>query len=134
MIYVIMLGMEQSQSIPRGFESTGYIPVAQHEFILGTRADAYILCVNYNDDISYVARNISYLTSIYDAKVIAIVASPLIFNNEGGYITNLNRIACQEEMDEYLYEIRDHFEIKAFSLTDNDVYEQLIVEIQSFFS
>ena len=85
-------------------------------------------------DISYVARNISYLTSIYDAKVIAIVASPLIFNNEGGYITNLNRIACQEEMDEYLYEIRDHFEIKAFSLTDNDVYEQLIVEIQSFFS
>ena len=130
---IVIVG-SQSQSIPRGFESTGYIPVAQHEFILGTRADAYILCVNYNDDISYVARNISYLTSIYDAKVIAIVASPLIFNNEGGYITNLNRIARQEEMNEYLYEIRNHFEIKAFSLTDNDVYEQLIVEIQSFFS
>lgn len=83
---IIFVG-SQSQTVETGCDSLGYMTFMQHELILGTHPDAYILCVNPTDDLDYLKRTILYLESVTLAKVISIVIYPVVYKNENGYLT-----------------------------------------------
>ncbi|MCI9009090.1 MAG: DUF1611 domain-containing protein [Lachnospiraceae bacterium] len=130
---IIIVG-SQSQSVSNGVESIGYIPIKQHELILGTSPDAYILVVNTTDDMGYIQRTISFLSSITPAKVIALVASPIIYNIEGGYQTKVLRYVEKDEMAQFLQILKKECDISSYSLDDEQLVEKLQNAIEDFYS
>lgn len=130
---LIIVG-SQSQSVSSGVESTGYMPIRQHELILGTCPDAYILLVNTTDDEEYIHRTISFLSSVTTAKVIALVVSPLVYQIEGGYQTKLLRYIDNKEMEQRLHEMEKKYSITSFSLNDDKIAGKLRCVIENFYS
>lgn len=130
---LIIVG-SQSQSVSNGVEAIGYMPIKQHELILGTCPDAYILLVNVTDDNEYVHRTISFLSSVTPAKVIALVVSPLVYQIEGGYQTKLLRCMSDEEMEQKLHEVEKEYRIASFSLNDVEITRKLQGIIEDYYS
>lgn len=130
---LIIVG-SQSQSVSSGVESVGYMPIKQHELILGTCPDAYILLVNSTDDKDYVHRTISFLSSVTPAKVVALVVSPLVYQIEGGYQTKVQRYIEKEEMEQTLLGMEKEFGISSFALNDKDIAKKLRSVIEEFYS
>ena len=48
-----------------------------YEFLIATNPDIFILCVNYEDDVSYIMRTIHYVEGLVDAKLVGLVMYPL---------------------------------------------------------
>lgn len=67
-----------------------YYPVSQQELLMGCQADAYILVVCIDNPLSYIKRNISYLESLFNSKVIALAVSPL--SNDDRWSTLSSRL------------------------------------------
>ena len=130
---LIIVG-SQSQSVSSGIESVGYMSIKQHELILGTCPDAYILLVNITDDKEYIHRTISFLSSVTPARVIALVVSPLVYQIEGGYQTKILRYIEKEEMIQKLHEMKKEFNIISLSLSDEEVIAKLQSVIENFYS
>lgn len=130
----IIIAGSQSQTIPTGNGSLGYFPIAQHDFLLGVYADGYILCVNITDDIDYIKRTIAYLTSVTDAKVIAIVIYPLIYNNSNGYLTTVLEVADCDRLLERATFIETEVGINSYSMNDATLMQKLQKDIEVFFS
>ncbi|WP_068785885.1 S8 family serine peptidase [Paenibacillus phocaensis] len=101
---IIIIG-SQSQTIPSFGGNLGFYPLPQHELILGSEPDVFILCVNTFDDLDYIKRTINYLESILPSKVIAIVLSHLkrkiYWNTLGSDIAVVDK-AELEKTREYL--------------------------------
>lgn len=57
-------------------------PCRQNNFLLATQPDAVVLCINAYDDIEYIERNIKFLESFIDSKVIALVVFPKTLAND----------------------------------------------------
>ena len=72
---IIIVG-GQSCAMPYQIRNLQDIPYNSYEFLLGTDADAYLLCVNYEDSYNYISRTINYLESLTGGKVISIVLFP----------------------------------------------------------
>ena len=54
----------QLQSIPFTDSNINLFPIKQYEFLLGTSPDVFILCVNFEDEMSYIKRTICYLENL----------------------------------------------------------------------
>lgn len=130
---LIIVG-SQSQSVTNGVESIGYMSIRQHELILGTCPDAYILLVNVTDDIEYIHRTISFLSSVTPSKVIALVLSPLIYQIEGGYQTKLLHCMDSNELERELKNLEAEFGIASFALNDEEIATKLRITIEEFYS
>lgn len=89
---IIIVGSQSGihATLPCGYAS---YTTSQYEFLLGCQADAYILCVNVDDSYENIHQIIKYLESIYNAKVLAIVLSPILTTTKWSIINNVkNRI------------------------------------------
>ncbi|WP_219845157.1 DUF1611 domain-containing protein, partial [Paenibacillus sp. MYb63] len=73
---IILVG-SQSQTVPYSAGNIGFYPNHQHDFLLGSEPDAIILCVNPNDNLTYINRTINYLENYIETKVIAISIFPV---------------------------------------------------------
>lgn len=71
---LILLG-SQSHTVPVAYSNIGMLPLYQQDILFAAPPDACILCVNFYDDISYIKRNIDYLESICETKVILLCIS-----------------------------------------------------------
>lgn len=78
---IIIVG-SQSHTIPLGYNSMDSLPVFQQDLLLGTLPDACLLCINYDDDISYIKRTVQYIESLCETKVIALYLSDLNKNSK----------------------------------------------------
>ncbi|MDD4494253.1 MAG: DUF1611 domain-containing protein [Eubacteriales bacterium] len=72
---IIITGL-QSSTIPLKIGEFNNYPIKQNEFILGCAPDAYILCINVNDDITFVKRTIKFLENIFNSKIICLCVNP----------------------------------------------------------
>ncbi|MEG0771210.1 MAG: DUF1611 domain-containing protein, partial [Clostridia bacterium] len=84
---IIIIG-SQSQSTPFTDSSLKYLPITQHELLLATAPDCYVLCINLSDDTSYIKRTLAYLESLFGAKVLALAALPLDHAQKWSVISN----------------------------------------------
>ena len=98
---IIMVGA-QSQSVQNGFGNTSLYNQRQHELILATQPDAYILCVSCEDEYEYVLRTISYLESINNAKVLCLMVFPLVYSNVDGYLTGKPKRVSEQKLNNYI--------------------------------
>lgn len=113
---IIIVG-SQSQSVPFTDSSLKYLPVAQHEFILATVADCYVLCINLSDEIGYIHRTIKYLESIYGSKVIALAALPLDHANKWSIISNRKIKINEAEKRIKIALIEKQIELKIYDIS-----------------
>lgn len=72
---IIIVG-SQSGTIPLQYSCLNTIPLESINFLLGTRPDAVILCVNYHDTIEDIRRTIEGVQSLSKTKVIACSVFP----------------------------------------------------------
>ena len=126
---IILVGF-QSQIIPYSLGNIGFYPLAQHDQILATCPDGFILTVNYDDAEDYIERAINYLNSIVYGEVIAIY----LF----GY--KIDRLSFIQHKEPVNIE-KDLLSAKARSLAEkfgipvffDNQYSELIETIENFF-
>lgn len=126
---IILVGF-QSQIIPYSLGNIGFYPLAQHDQILATCPDGFILTVNYDDAEDYIERAINYLNSIVYGEVIAIY----LF----GY--KIDRLSFIQHKEPVNIE-KDLLSAKARSLVEkfgipvffDNQYSELIETIENFF-
>lgn len=99
-----------------------YYPICQHELLMGCQADAYILVVCIDNPLTYIRRNIMYLESLYNSKVIAIAVSPLTNGDRWSTLNNQLELLSYESQTEYCKELQNAIGIPAFPFqTEADI-------------
>lgn len=130
---IIIVG-SQSQTIPLSTGNLGFYPIAQHELILGSEPDAYVLCVNINDEIDYINRTILYLESVLSAKVIALVIFPLCRNMKWSVLGSSFEKVNENLLESKREELSNIFQRKTFILNHSEEMTQLTEECIDYFT
>lgn len=73
---IIITGLQENVVPYRGGALNGY-PIKQQEFLMACAPDAYIVCVNPDDDLAYIKRAILYMEGLFDSKVIMLCVNDI---------------------------------------------------------
>lgn len=73
---IIITGL-QSGILPYNKNNANFYPFLQQSFLQAVAPDAIVLCINPDDDVSYIDECIKYCESVTNSKVIAIVCFPM---------------------------------------------------------
>lgn len=116
--------------------STGnvaFYPTDQYEVVAGVNPDVIILCVNYNDEIEYIQKNIVYIEKIWEVKCLAIVIFPFIkqFTMENASDFEFTKVN-EKSMSDKIEELEKEFKIPVFS-NDSLSLKKLVDCIVDFF-
>lgn len=118
---IIIFG-SQAHSVTFVPGGPSYYPICQHELLMGCQADAYILVVCIDNPLPYIKRNIMYLESLYNSKVIAIAVSPLTNNDRWSTLNNQLELLSYETQESYCKEIQNTIGIPTFPFqTETDI-------------
>lgn len=105
---IIIVG-GQSNITYYGGNNLCYMPTSQHSFLLGTRPDVVILCVNVYDDIEYINRSIKYIEGTINSKVIGIVISPIKEGNTDSTLVRKIELLNKEEINNFKNKLKSIF-------------------------
>ncbi|MEG1927668.1 MAG: DUF1611 domain-containing protein [Niameybacter sp.] len=130
---IILFG-SQSQTIPNQVGGEKEYPIAQHELILGTQADAYILCVNVDDEIEYIKRTIAYLEAIISSKVIALVVFPMENTARWSVLSHRKDEIESQRLEKERDRIAKEIKLKTYILNQDNEIERLTNHVEEFFS
>lgn len=108
----IIISGAQSGTIPENMLNLSMYTSKQLGYLLGLNPDAYILCVNRNDDISYIEKTIQFVNSITEAKLVAIV------------VCNIESNRFREKKDNYK-KLSNKYGEKIFPLEEYNLSEKL---------
>lgn len=126
---IILVG-SQSGTIPYDYGNIGLLNISQYNFLLGTLPDCVLLCVNPYDEIEFVKRTISFIESVGECKVLAIVVFPMDLKNE-----KLGVYGGVSVMEQKKYqEIKSSYSIPVFILGDEEHIEKMTDLVINFFS
>lgn len=112
---IIFVGT-QAISIPLKSGNMMSLPISQHEVLLGSQPDAYILVVSIEDEPEYVRHTINYLESLFEAKVLALVVYPQVHEDKWSVIGNRFKLVEQEELSDFVEQLRLRFDLPVFVL------------------
>ncbi len=129
---IILVG-SQSQTIPYTSGNIGFYPLAQHELLLASNPDAIILCVNVTDEIEYIERTISYIESLTQGKIIALVLFPLLKNNKWSITGNNYYKVSNIELKKCKKILNNYFNKNVFILNENEEINLLVESIIEYF-
>ena len=130
----IIITGSQSNTVPLGFSNLNCFPFYQQDILFAVQPDACILCVNINDDISYIKRTINYIEGFSDAKVIALVLSPVnpnVYNTETG---KKAAVDLNKDSIGYIDCLKKTINKKVFSLIDESDIMMLFNCVVDFLS
>jgi len=129
----IILTGAQSGIVPYDLHNMSRILLPQISYLYATNPDYVILCISCDDEFDYIERNIKYIESSCETKVVAIVAFPIIKEMKYiGYYVNKN-IEKEERYRNKIKEIKEVFGISTYSFDDSSIKKCVedIVEIIS---
>lgn len=124
----------QAHTVPYMAGSMKEYPIMQHELILGTQADAYILCVSMEDDFEYIKRTKMYLESIYESEVIAIVVSRITMEDRWSTISAKYHLENHEISQEFAKKLADIFNIPVYILDEDETALKVVDACVKYFS
>ena len=130
----IIITGSQSNTVPLGFSNLNCLPFYQQDLLFAAQPDACILCINKNDDISYIKRTINFIEGFSDSKVIALVLSPI---NPNVYSSNIGKEARGDftiDPITYINYLKEKTDKKIFSLIDEEDMVSLFKYIVDFLS
>ncbi|MGQ8872608.1 S8 family serine peptidase [Paenibacillus sp. TSA_86.1] len=129
---IILVG-SQSQTVPYSAGNIGFYPNHQHDFLLGSEPDAIILCVNPNDDLTYINRTINYLENYIETKVIAISIFPVEKDYNLISLIGDGDVLNQKQIEEKKEFMKEYFKKPTFLIGSESDNERLVVMIENFF-
>ena len=129
---IIIVG-GQSSVLPLEWFNIDQYPCRQYDYILGTHADAVILCVNAYDEIFYIRRTITYLESLLDCKVIALSLFPLTVNDDWTGQIGAKHQMTEEELLKKSEYLREQLLLPVF-VNDEVMIELYADVIEDFFA
>lgn len=121
---IILVG-SQSGTVPMLYDNIGQFPLAQLVFLLGTLPDGVILCVNFNEEISYIRRTVDTIQGLAESKIIAFGIYPKYYKNGWQFANAHQSHATEEQLQKYVRVLEDEFGVAAFPLNAQENYEQL---------
>lgn len=129
---VVIVG-SQSGTIPYDFGNLSRYTFSQYDFLLGTLPDAFILCVNPNDEIEYIQRTVQYIECLIGAKNIGVVLYPIKTTAGKTGINMTKKIIDISEFDEIKKTLNDELSVSVYNLTSKDSINELVNGIIDFF-
>ncbi len=130
---IIIVG-SQSRTVPIDNGNLSNYTFPQIEYLFATQPDAFVICVNPWDDLTYIERTIKFLESSVNGKVILIVVCPYdICVSEDG----LSYSTIPLSLEQYYIvanRIESYLGLPVFSLNDCEHNINFIKIILSFFS
>lgn len=107
---IILVG-SQSGTIPMAYYNIGQLPIKQMGFLIATKPDGVVLCVNIDDDFSYIKRSLQAIESIGRNRVIAISIYPFSYKNGWGIINRKKVKVDSEYLNKRRNEFSEYFHI-----------------------
>lgn len=130
---IIIVG-GQSGVVPYALYNVQMLTTQHYEFMLGVQPDAVVLCVNANDDRNFIRKNISFIESIGQSKVVALVVFPQEIKVDALGMrmkkTNLDIEKCNQIREE----LKQTFNKNTYILGDTQQEDELYEDIISFFT
>lgn len=109
----------QSGVVPYDLLNMERVLLEQIALQYGVNPDCVVLCVSCDDEDEYIERNIHFIESSTNSKVISIVLFPVIKEMKYiGYYVDKN-IDGQEAYYERMQEIRNHFSLPVFESNED---------------
>lgn len=104
----------QSGIVPYDYGNMSRVLTGQTSFMFGTHPDAAIVCVCYDDELSYIHRSIQYLEAGCNTNVIALMLFPI---KKQMYFTGQYKdvyIENTEEYDKCISDLMNKFRMPVF--------------------
>ena len=129
---IIITGL-QSNLWHYSMGNVAFYPTDQYEVVAGVNPDVMVLCINYNDEIEYIRKNIVYIETIWEVKCLAIVIFPFIkqFTMENASDFEFTKVN-ENSMLEKIAELEKEFKMPVF-FNDNESLKKLVDCIVDFF-
>ncbi|KEO84423.1 S8 family serine peptidase [Tumebacillus flagellatus] len=129
---IILVG-SQSGTVPYDTGNLRRFTYPAINFLLGTQPDAYILCVNVEDDLGYIRRSVQVLENLGTGKVIGLGVFPLRkqFIPWAGVKMNPGQSSDLLAFKETLHA---ELGLSAFVMNDEEELESLYQRVLEFYS
>lgn len=129
---IILVG-SQSGTIPMAYYNIGQLPIKQMSFLIATKPDGVILCVNIDDDFLYVKRSLQAIESIGRNRVVGISIYPFSYVNGWGIINKKKRKVDIEYLSQKKNEFEEYFQVPIIVSGEKNTGEELLKICIDFF-
>jgi hypothetical protein len=102
-------------------------------FLMGTKPDAVILCINYHDKINDIQRTITGIESLTKSKVIACSLFPLGYKDDWDMVRGVKTLIPEEKLKQFSKMVTDTAERPCHILDKEEGTESLYQESIKFF-
>ncbi|MGZ4134660.1 MAG: DUF1611 domain-containing protein, partial [Tumebacillaceae bacterium] len=129
---IILVG-SQSGTVPYETGNLSRFTFPAIDFVLGTQPDAYILCVNLEDEVAYVKRAVHVLENLGPGKVVGLAIFPLrkqVIPWAGVKMDLTDRV----EIEDLKKALQDELGIEAYALNSDEELEALYQKCLDFYS
>ena len=106
----------------------------QYEFLLALNPDAVILCVNEYNDYYEIERNINFIESSVNCKVIGLVVFPVTLKSENTWYQNRFKTISEKEIEVIKKKLFNQHHRKVYILGNEEDMSTLACSIIHFFS
>ena len=129
---IILVG-SQSGTIPMAYYNIGQLPLNQISFLIATKPDGVVICVNVDDQFEYVKRTIQAVESIGKNKVIAISIYPFSYKNGWGVINKKKTKVDSTYLNNKKIEYSNYFQLPVIISGEKNTDEELLDICINFF-
>lgn len=129
---IILVG-SQSGTIPYEFSNITLFTIPQYTFLLGTKPDIVILCINPYDADDYIERTMKTIEASVSSKVISLVVFPMKLKNNWTGIYGGKEPLPKEEFLEIKERLTDKFNIPVYRIDQQDDIDSLYKDIIDYF-
>ncbi len=130
----LILTASQTQFIPFYCNNLSEYPSLQYHFILGTKPDVVLLCINYYDDIEYITCTVNAIEGMADTVVIGLVMFPMTFSD--GWISMYSLAKREISFLEYLERkkiLEEKINIPVYLLGEEKCMQDICEKVIAFF-
>ena len=127
---IILIG-SQSGTIPHHYDNTENLTIQQTELLMAVNPDAVIICINFDDDDSYIERTKKYIESISVCKIIGMCMLPVKYERK---INTLSKLPLDKsEIWKRKADITEKFGLDLYIIGDSSEMDNLYGAVIGFF-
>lgn len=129
---IILVG-SQSGTINFDYSNLKNYTLQQYEFLVGTKPDVVVLCVNSFDEIDYINRTIRFIESAVECKILALVVFPIDMDVDSLSMQH-KHLLTYGECESIKKKYEKEFNINVYMLNDDENLDELVDNLTEYFS
>lgn len=129
----IIITGTQSSTIPYNYDTLRNIPLYTLEYLMASRPDGVVLCVNAYDEIEYIERTIRAIEGLVDTRIIALALYPLTIDIGWGEAVGAKRCISSKEKDNFIKNAQKHFDKPTVCVDSEEGYDEIFKYVLEYF-